>query len=59
MSAELKITLVRSQIGCPAPQRAVLKGLGLTKLNKTVVLKDTPEVRGMVAKVFHMIKVSE
>jgi large subunit ribosomal protein L30 len=59
MSAELKITLVKSHIGKPESQRAVLNGLGLTKLNKTVVLKDTPETRGMVKKVSHLVKVAE
>ena len=59
MSAEFKITLVRSHIGKPANQKAVLKGLGLTRLNKTVILKDTPEIRGMIRKVSHMLKVEE
>jgi large subunit ribosomal protein L30 len=59
MAAEVKITLVRSQIGKPANQRAVLKGMGLTRMNKTVTLKDTPEVRGMIRKVSHMLKVEE
>jgi large subunit ribosomal protein L30 len=59
MSAEFKITLVRSHIGTPAKHKAVLQGLGLTKLNKTVILKDTPETRGMINKVSHMLKVEE
>jgi large subunit ribosomal protein L30 len=59
MAAEVKITLVRSQIGKPAEQRAVLKGMGLTRMNKTVTLKDTPEVRGMIRKVSHMLRVEE
>lgn len=59
MSAEFKITLVRSHIGTPAKQRAVLQGMGLNRLNKTVILKDTPEVRGMIKKVAHMLKVEE
>ncbi len=59
MSAEFKITLVRSHIGKPANQKAVLKGLGLNRLHKTVILKDTPEVRGMIKKVSHMLKVEE
>lgn len=59
MSAEFKITLVRSHIGRPAKHRAVLQGLGLTRLNKTVTLKDTPETRGMIKKVSHMLKVEE
>jgi len=59
MSAELKIALIRSQIGVKTSQRAVLNGMGLTKLNKTVVLKNTPEIVGMIAKVSHMVKVEE
>ena len=59
MSADLKITLVRSHIGKPANQKAVLQGMGLTRMNKSVLLKDTPEVRGMIRKVSHMLKVEE
>ncbi len=59
MSAEVKITLVRSHIGKAANQRAVLNGLGLNRLHKTVILKDTPEIRGMIRKVSHMLKVEE
>lgn len=59
MSAEIKITLIRSPIGRPSSQRAVLHGLGLNKLNKTVVLSNTPEIKGMVNKVSHLLKVEE
>ncbi|MGA2150567.1 MAG: 50S ribosomal protein L30 [Geobacteraceae bacterium] len=59
MSADLKITLVRSHIGKPANQKAVLQGMGLTRMNKTVTLKDTLEVRGMIRKVSHLLKVEE
>jgi large subunit ribosomal protein L30 len=59
MSAEFKVTLVRSHIGKPANQKAVLNGMGLTRMNKTVILKDTPEVRGMIRKVSHMLRVEE
>lgn len=59
MAAELKIKLVRSHIGKPASQRAVLQGMGLTKMNKVVTLQDTPEVRGMVRKVSHLVTVEE
>ncbi len=59
MSAEIKVTLIRSHIGKPARQRAVLNGLGLTKVNKSVVLKNTPEVMGMISKVSHLLKVEE
>ena len=54
---DLKITLVRSLISHPVPQREVVKGLGLRKLNSTVVRKDCPEIRGMIRKVAHLVKV--
>jgi large subunit ribosomal protein L30 len=59
MSAEFKVTLVRSHIGKPANQKAVLNGMGLTRRYKTVILKDTPEIRGMIRKVSHLLKVEE
>lgn len=59
MSEELKVTLVRSHIGRPASHRAVLNGMGLSKVNKTVILKDTPEIRGMINKVVHLVKVEK
>jgi large subunit ribosomal protein L30 len=59
MSAQLKIKLVRSHISRPPAQRAVLNGLGLSKINKIVVLNDTPEIRGMIRKVQHLVKLEE
>lgn len=56
---ELKITLRKSGIGKPKKHKLVLKGLGLTKLNKTVVLKNTPEIWGMIKKVPHLLEVEE
>jgi large subunit ribosomal protein L30 len=56
---KLKVTLVKSYIGRPQKQRNVLRGMGLEKLNKTVLLKDTPEIRGMVYKVCHLVSVEE
>jgi large subunit ribosomal protein L30 len=53
----LKITLVRSPIGQNERQRATLRGLGLTRLGKTVLRDDTPPVRGMIVKVQHLIRV--
>lgn len=53
----LKITLVRSPIGQNERQRATLRGLGLTRLGKTVLRGDTPPVRGMIVKVQHLIRV--
>jgi large subunit ribosomal protein L30 len=59
MSGILKITLVKSMIGRPEKHRKVLRGMGLTKINRTVELKDTPSIRGMVHVVSHMVKVEE
>ena len=59
MEKKLKITLVRSYIGRPEKQRQVLRGMGLGKLNRTVVLQDTPEIRGMVKKVSHLVSMEE
>ncbi|OGP52816.1 MAG: 50S ribosomal protein L30 [Deltaproteobacteria bacterium RBG_13_52_11] len=55
----VKLKLVRSSIGRPRKHRDVLRGMGLTKLNKVVVLKDTPETRGMIKKVSHLVEVIE
>jgi len=53
----LKIKLVRSVIGHPRIQREVVKGLGLRKLNSEVIREDRPEIRGMVNKISHLLKV--
>jgi large subunit ribosomal protein L30 len=57
MTDTIKVTLVRSGIGKNKKIRETLKGLGLTKLNKTVTLKNTPAIRGMIHKVSFMVKV--
>lgn len=59
MEKKLKITLVKSFIGRPETQRRVLRGMGLGKMNRTVVLNDTPEIRGMVRKVVHLVTAVE
>ena len=59
MSEMLKITLVKSMIGRPEKHRNVLRGMGLTKLNRTVELQNTPSVRGMVEKVSHLVVAEE
>jgi large subunit ribosomal protein L30 len=59
MAGQIKITLKKSGIGRNEYFTRVLKGLRLTKLNKTVVLPDTPEIRGMVRKVAHMVSVED
>lgn len=55
----LKIKLVRSLIGRTEKQRAVVKGLGLTKLNSEVVRENRPEIMGMIKKVEFMLEVTE
>jgi large subunit ribosomal protein L30 len=59
MSEKLKVTLKKSIVGRPEPHRRTVRSLGLRKLNKTVVLEDTPSVRGMVRKVSHLLEVEE
>jgi len=53
----LEITLIRSPIGRPPKHRLTVKTLGLTKMNKTVRLKETPAVAGMVNQVQHLLNV--
>ncbi len=55
----IKVTLVRSQIGIKPKQRGTLRALGLGKIGSSNVLPDRPEVRGMVARVPHLVKVEE
>ena len=57
--AELKITQVRSTIGARWKQRESLRTLGLRKIRQSVVREDSESVRGMIAKVQHMVKVEE
>jgi large subunit ribosomal protein L30 len=57
MASKLKVTLVRSSIGRPQKQRAVLTGLGLKRMNRSKVLEDTDAVRGMIRKVQHLVSV--
>jgi large subunit ribosomal protein L30 len=56
---QVKIRLVRSLIGRPPKQREVIKGLGLRRIDSEVVRKDCPEIRGMIRKVPHLVKVEE
>lgn len=53
----IKVRLVRSMIGRPEKHRAVLRGMGLTKMQQIVQLADTPETRGMIQKVSYMVRV--
>ena len=55
----LKITLVRSPIGNTERHKATIRALGLRKIGQSVEQKDSPTVRGMIAKVNHLIQVEE
>lgn len=57
--AKIKVKQVRSRINCPAIQKRILDGLGLTKMNRVVEHEATPQIMGMVAKVRHLITVVE
>jgi large subunit ribosomal protein L30 len=57
--AKLKITQTGSPIRRTPDQRKTLIGLGLNKMHRSVELDDTPEVRGMIRKVQHMVQVAE
>lgn len=59
MKAKLKITQIRSGIGRPAKQNKILAGLGLRGPNRSVVIANTPDFRGMVKKVLHLVTVEE
>ena len=54
---KIKLQQIGSPIRRPASQRATLKGLGLDKMNRVVELEDTPEIRGMIRTVRHMVEV--
>jgi large subunit ribosomal protein L30 len=57
--SKLTITQTRSQIKCPKRQKDTLKALGLGRIGKFVVVDGTPQVRGMVEKVHHLVNVTE
>ncbi|MBI3147567.1 MAG: 50S ribosomal protein L30 [Betaproteobacteria bacterium] len=60
MSAKtIKVTLVKSVIGTKQSHRACVRGLGLKRIRHTVEVIDTPEVRGMIARVYYLVSVSE
>jgi large subunit ribosomal protein L30 len=53
---KLKVTLVRSIIGTKESHRATVRGLGLRRMHHTVEVEDTPAVRGMINKVYYLVK---
>ena len=56
---KLSITQVRSAIGRSQKQQHTVRALGIRRLHHTVVHNDTPQIRGMIAKVVHLVSVSE
>ena len=56
---KIKIQYVRSKICTPVKHKLVIKGLGFTRLNQVVEREDTPSIRGMIAKVPHLVQVVE
>jgi large subunit ribosomal protein L30 len=56
---KLRVTLVRSPIGYPEPQKQTVRALGLHRMHQTREHADTPAVRGMITKVIHLVRVEE
>ena len=57
ITGNVKVTLIKSTIGKKASHKATVIGLGLRKINHTVELKDTPEIRGMINSINYLLKV--
>jgi large subunit ribosomal protein L30 len=55
----IRIRWIRSAIACPAKQKKVIAGLGFHRLQEVIVRPDTPSIRGMIAKVPHLVVVVE
>jgi large subunit ribosomal protein L30 len=58
-SGTIKIKWVVSFIGCPRGMRQTIRGLGFRRMQQVVEREDSPETRGMIAKVHHLVKVEE
>lgn len=56
-SGKLKIKWVRSFIGCPRDMRQTIRGLGFRRMRQVIECPDTPAVRGMIAKVHHLVEI--
>jgi large subunit ribosomal protein L30 len=56
---QIKVTLVRSPISAQPKHRECVRGLGLKRMHQTVVLEDTPSIRGMARKIDYMVRVEE
>ena len=55
----LKIKWVRSFIGCPRSMRQTIRGLGFRRMNQIIERPDTPTIRGMIARVHHLVEVQD
>ena len=55
----IKVKLIGSVIGCPRKQQETVRGLGLRRMQQVVERKDTPEIRGMVKKIPHLVVLVE
>ncbi len=53
---KIRVTLVKSPISCKREHRATVRGLGLRRINQTVELKDTPQVRGMINSINYLVR---
>jgi large subunit ribosomal protein L30 len=53
----LKIRWIRSFIGCPRDMRQTIRGLGFRRMNQVVERQDTPAIRGMIARVHHLVQI--
>lgn len=58
-AATLKIRWVRSFIGCPRGMRQTIRGLGFRRMQQLIERPDTPETRGMIAKVHHLVEIED
>ena len=58
-SGTLKIRWVRSFIGCPRGMRQTIRGLGFRRMNQVVERADTPSIRGMIARVHHLVEIED
>jgi large subunit ribosomal protein L30 len=59
MATRLRVTLVRSTIGTKPKQRGTVRALGLRRLHQSVEHADRPEIRGMLARVPHLVRIEE
>ena len=59
MAKNVKVTLIKSRFGRLKKHRACVRGLGLRRINHSVVVEDTPEIRGMIYKISYLLRVEE